>query len=355
LVANTHVAFTSVCISFASTIVNVPDYVKTLNIAWVSGFAVWLSIVGAACFCYSCWISRCSRCCGVDNANRCSRFLSHFLLTAYGADGKVTVPVNTLVLVALILPFNTLWFYKYTGNPVLSEDCILYKEVGGTIMQNAVGELFPPVSWIDAPFDKDSIPAQPGCSSVVGTLAGDYFGFNDDRYEELYELEIRFFGFIIGAFAETCYSIASLSGNFMADLTDIYDLFVMSFASTNLMKEGKLPFCTQSLDTVIFTSLLVAYCLIVLRFVIPLKFKDWKVCGRFNMSDPIIGSFLSLCQEVMFFTVRIWAWGVFEVPISILMLKNIACGFFDCCEIIDACKARRTAPGLAALPQRGVV
>merc|ERR1712048_508566 len=104
------------------------------------------------------------------------------------------------------------------------------------------------------------------------------------------------------------------------------------------MKEGKLPFCTQTLDTVILISILVTYCLIILRFVAAQKLKDYKICGRLSMSDPLVGSFLSLCQQILFLTVRIWASGVYKVPISILMLKNIGCGFFDCCLIVDACR-----------------
>lgn len=114
----------------------------------------------------------------------------------------------------------------------------------------------------------------------------------------------------------------------MEDLTDIYDLYMLSFENVGLMKEGKVPFSvrqhrtglaslTLSFDDTVQIVLLFAYISLFARLIIGVQ------RGRSStLRSKRTCIVLSLLLELTFASVRGYAWYNYEVAVSVLILKN---------------------------------
>lgn len=253
-----------------------------------------------------------------------------------------------IVLAALVLPFNCIWFYSYLGAPVLGpEGPCWYYQAGpnGTLMVSAPGEVYPPTRMLPTDIIGDP-PAQPDCESVLNTYLDGVLGSSGDRWEEGYDFALRLFGFTAGAVADSM--LGGLSGGFMEDLSDVYDLFMMSFEKIGLMKEGKphlyigslhtdahgevenetldhVPDDCQSVrqvnfDDIVSYTLIIVYLFMFARVLMGQHLMD---DGEYEVIAMRISLAMSLFQEISFLGLRLYAWYFHEIPMSILMLKNM--------------------------------
>merc|ERR1719163_2728368 len=142
----------------------------------------------------------------------------------------------------------------------------------------------------------------------MNTYFDSTFGLSGDRWEEGYDFVLRLFGFSAGALADAM--LGDLAGGFMEDLTDIYDLYMMTFQKVELMKEGKphvyMGTWTWSLnfDDIVSVALVFSYITLFARlflgnFAVKLGSKDSCVGRMFlcKVKVGVIGGlFLSLIQ-----------------------------------------------------------
>jgi len=249
-----------------------------------------------------------------------------------------------LVLMALMLPFNSMWFYNYAGSPALiAGKCMYYKKGvspnGAVVLKiSAPGEVWPPEHFVDATVTK--IPTQAACNSVLSTEFEGVGGLEGRRWEEFHELALRLFGFAGGVIADLTFN--TLSGGFAADITDAIDLYLLSYKNVNLMIKGNLALSPTSFavyDTeltfneIVMLTIIIAYFLIFLRVVV-----GHKTLSVFSHSFHVghaCGVLLSLFQEVAFMIIRLYACIKYGIPVSVLILKNIVGVVLDlrsCCQ-----------------------
>lgn len=321
---------------------SVPPLVAMLNLLWVLLCLAWLSMALGKVFCWQSIYKVCDPCAncvgGTDALNKCrERFAALLNLDCLSVearrvkDGETTtmVPIKIVVGLALILPFNCMFFYFFTASPVLTDDCILYDlDTKGELLKYvpSVGD------WVNASnlgFGKDAIPAQPDCMTMVGLLAERWGSSDGDYYEELYALLLHAFAGIVGLFVYTYNDVAVEAGGFVADFFDVYDLYTMSFQNLSLMREGKIQFFTAKLNKRVFTTIIFAYVSIGVRW----QMKDCKclccTASARTQTLNILGVVMSMLHEMIFFFLRFDAWWTYGVPVSVLLLKNVGAFCFE--------------------------
>eukprot|EP00928_Gymnodinium_smaydae_P020100 TRINITY_DN17761_c0_g1_i2.p1 TRINITY_DN17761_c0_g1~~TRINITY_DN17761_c0_g1_i2.p1 ORF type:complete len:872 (-),score=80.97 TRINITY_DN17761_c0_g1_i2:51-2363(-) len=237
---------------------------------------------------------------------------------------------NLVLLCTLILPFNSILLYRVVGSPVLMSECSIYTEMNEVLMVNTSSAIFPPLSseWRRA--EVSEIPAQGYCESIVSIVFEGVWGMSGDRWEELYELALRMFGFAGGAVADAM--LGSVAEGFTGDLTDIYDLWAMTFWNAVSMKEGRIPMIAndfygmymfnQSFTQVVLDFLVMAYILLFVRFWFG-SAKSKYLCCQVE-TGHIVNLSASLWKNCVFMALRLWAWYYYYVPVSLFILKNVA-------------------------------
>merc|ERR1712137_864394 len=177
---------------------------------------------------------------------------------------------------------------------------------------------------------------------------GGSFISNDDKWNEAFEFSTRLFSSLAGVVAdaiqetsryqhqfETKYHGRLLGGMgfwFMKDMTDVYDMFMLTFADTTQMNEGR-PVLIGTIDrvsyhTIVYTFIWIGYCVVLLRALAlvggePISFCLEKCCDPAKVRVRVDAT-LSLCFiEIPYLFLRWFAWYYYGLPVSVMAVKNV--------------------------------
>eukprot|EP00404_Azadinium_spinosum_P005798 CAMPEP_0180440032 /NCGR_PEP_ID=MMETSP1036_2-20121128/12896_1 /TAXON_ID=632150 /ORGANISM="Azadinium spinosum, Strain 3D9" /LENGTH=520 /DNA_ID=CAMNT_0022446193 /DNA_START=112 /DNA_END=1674 /DNA_ORIENTATION=+ len=183
----------------------------------------------------------------------------------------------------------------------------------------------------------DDRPKQSYCESTMGSLAVEALGWDDDGWEETFEFCLRIFAALAGIIANKVLEIDN--GGFMEDLTDIFDMYLFTFADTEQAHEGRQLLREGSIGKMhewVWTCVVLAYASMLARVYLALACGSsvdpaaWisKNCGSCCKYEKervrsVLNNLLSvLFIELPFLALRIYAAGIFRIPVSLMGVKN---------------------------------
>lgn len=308
-----------------------------------------------------------------------------------GTDLK---PRRYLLVLALLLPMNVLFFYRRIGKPVFDNPVMKAGSIDDLVendqLCNDVSELRPSDKHVivgssysvdiftwevssnvtgsmrKTPFYLSSqrcyhpndfeykilgqlqcnpSARQASCDSVLGTLLFDKHGWDDDLWEEVFGFLVRLFGAFAGVIADTM--LAKEGGGFLEDMTDIFDMYMLSFEDVDQMHEGRPLLGSRSEvssnyhDWVpVFIS--TAYAAMILRALAMFGYRplmqlmlrmghpiadqaeaDQVEIGKAKLQQSITAAMSLVCIEVPFLSLRAMALFKYQVPVSVLAIKNV--------------------------------
>mmetsp|Transcript_137465 Transcript_137465/g.293775 ORF Transcript_137465/g.293775 Transcript_137465/m.293775 type:complete len:492 (+) Transcript_137465:74-1549(+) len=285
-----------------------------------------------------------------------------------GCGLKVNGETYVLVL-AMLLPAHVLCLYGELGEPVWSQPLL-----GGYNVDMLVNDTFWPsygnlsvdeISWVVTVHNNTNIsafalstrecyepasgefkilerlvgdrPKQAECETTLGSLAVEALGWDDDGWEETFDFSLRIFAALAGVIANKV--LEGDSGGFMEDLSDIFDMYMFTFADTEQIHEGKKLMregSTGKMHEWIWACVVLGYASMLVRCYMSLAYDSnadpiaWLsrtcVCGGKCEKERlrnVFDAFLSLMFiELPFLALRIYAAGMFRIPVSIMGVKN---------------------------------
>lgn len=305
-------------------------------------------------------------------------------------------PHTYLLLVSLLVPVNTILFYDGLASPVYSEQQLQNKNVpallagwptGGNLTIDIIrGKI---TDSADTNFSvlvnatncyamdsyefeilqkltDQSYPKQPYCETLLGTMmvnsaqsydhSEDSWTMSDDRWDEAFEFSTRLFSALAGIVADTIQedisSPVTFFGGmgfwFMKDMSDVYDMFMLTYADTSQLNEGRpvlSAFVNEmtgyhtSFHTHVYTWIWLGFFVVVLRALnlvgvhpVATLVRCCLPCCKKSNGDRLrvqIDSVLSLCFiEIPYFCLRWLAWRYYGLPVSVMAVKNVL-GIFD--------------------------
>lgn len=290
-------------------------------------------------------------------------------------------PRGFLLILAILLPVNVLFFYSDIGRPLFTDtfladydvDALMRSwPVGGGLevdlgrsLVNATGGHFEGLLAIsardcyrpgDAEFKilgmlrSEDIPKQAYCESLLGTMMvrfGDErskiedstaWQQDEDVWEEAFDFTVRIFGALAGVVADR--TLIKSGGGFLEDMTDIFDMYMLTFADVEQMHEGR-PLLAEahgvdglkhSFHTWVSIFLCLGYVMMVLRAlaiigVSPITgFVERHISSVFREDElsALVASLLSMIFiEAPFLGLRWIAWYAYGLPVSIFAIKNV--------------------------------
>jgi len=181
---------------------------------------------------------------------------------------------------------------------------------------------------------------QASCDSVLGHLWFEKVGWDDDLWEEVFGFLVRLFGAFAGIIADTM--LAKEGGGFLEDMTDIFDMYMLSFEDVDQMHEGRpllgskseVPSTYHDWVPVFITT---AYLAMVLRALAMFGYRplmnlmiwmghpaaDHGERGKARLQHSITAAMSLAFIEVPFLCLRAGALFKYEVPVSVLAIKNV--------------------------------
>jgi len=283
-------------------------------------------------------------------------------------------PRKYLFLLALVLPMNVLLFYRDIGKVVYEPSVLSAFDVDGllsswpeggglrigeetwavdlistnetlkVLLSNECYEPGSPEFQLMFKLRDDEIPKQAYCESTLGSMVSEAFrrtypemtwGHDDDIWEEGFEFAVRFFGAIGAVVADRQMG----KGGFLEDMVDIFDMYMLAFSDKDQMIEGRHLFSNEvgpfwvrimCFHTWVWVCLWIAYLTLILRALLLIGYTPaWvsefiesrMVAKEFQQIVSILMSLLFL--EIPFILIRWFAWFDYNVPISVLALKNL--------------------------------
>lgn len=283
-------------------------------------------------------------------------------------------PRKYLFLLALVLPMNVLLFYRDIGKVVYEPSVLSAFDVDGLLSSWPEGgglrigeetwavdlistnetlkvllsdECYEPGSpefQLMFKLRDDEIPKQAYCESTLGSMVSEAFrrtypemtwGHDDDIWEEGFEFAVRFFGAIGAVVADRQMG----KGGFLEDMVDIFDMYMLAFSDKDQMIEGRHLFSNEvgpfwvrimCFHTWVWVCLWIAYLTLILRALLLIGYTPARVSAfiesrmvakEFQQIVSILMSLLFL--EIPFILIRWFAWFDYNVPISVLALKNL--------------------------------
>merc|ERR1712032_1165069 len=114
--------------------------------------------------------------------------------------------------------------------PITNTECYRYGSGEFRILSRLQGEL---------------IPKQAYCESLIGTTLANWrreksmaeWQHDEDIWEECFQFVVRLFGSLAGIVADQSQDLTSMW--FLRDMTDVFDMYMMSFADVDQMHEGR--------------------------------------------------------------------------------------------------------------------
>lgn len=287
-------------------------------------------------------------------------------------------PRKYMLFLATVLPLNVLFFYTKIGSPVFTptrftdheydinallsdsnwpEGGGLIVDVQSDVVTSVDGTLFPveisskecyspesPEFRILARLHKEDTPRQAYCESLLGTaMVGftekhgtrDSWQQDEDVWEEGFDFIVRIFGALAGLVADKAFGTLG----FLEDMTDVFDMYMLTFADVEQLHEGrpllsgshKLFWHSMSYQSWVSVFLGVAYMTMVFR---ALSLIGWtplsnlvSKCGSPAPKNEIQIFTIALASllfiEVPFLTMRWIGWYEYGIPVSVLAVKNI--------------------------------
>merc|ERR1711924_43045 len=184
-------------------------------------------------------------------------------------------PRGYLLLLSVLLPINVIFFYLTIGTPFFTEPrlqqndgqlildtwpegggfridvgtWIIYNSSSNDIVKIITGqECYEPGKSeyiILRKLREEDMPKQAYCESTLGWLIADWrrsesaaeWQHDDDVWEELFNFTVRMFGSLAGIVADQL--MDSHRGGFMEDMTDVFDMYMMTFIDVTQMHEGR--------------------------------------------------------------------------------------------------------------------
>jgi len=187
----------------------------------------------------------------------------------------------------------------------------------------------------------------------------DSWGRDEDRWDEGFEFNLRLFSSLAGLVADQLCAAPDMGGHatglssmgfwFLKDMTDLFDMFMLTFADVGQMNEGRpllegvkagyrgYQFSFHSLS---FTFIALGVGVVFLR-ALPLLGREPVVCifkaigkklgcrpKRHHLRRPIDAFFSLVIIEMPFLFLRGLAWLRYGVPVSVMAVKNVL-GIFE--------------------------
>jgi len=303
-------------------------------------------------------------------------------------------PRKYLLLLAVLLPVNVLFFYREIGMPLFnttqlagqrldellanwpSEDKMTVLVQGGNLtadtqtwfitavdgsldvlpksrVEVTSKECYQPGSpefKLLAKFRQEEIPKQAYCESLLGSMMVEWrteksnaeWQQDEDLWEELFDFTVRLFGALAGIVADV--TLEEAGGGFLEDMTDVFDMYMMTFEDVTQMKEGR-PLLAAD-HTVLWESksyhswvsffLFFAYTTMLGRAIALIgftpisngiiKFCRWRgkpVLDEKKFQAKVPAGMSLIFIELPFFMLRGISWFSYSVPISVLAVKNV--------------------------------
>lgn len=306
-------------------------------------------------------------------------------------------PRGYLLMLSLLLPMNALLFYKGLGRPVLTPSRLDGYNVTDLLVAGdwprGSGLEVDLLSWevlryngsVATPFTPqflitsqecygatsgeykilgrlrggpggvpEEFPKQAYCEALVGTMMAGSFGkphsenqkawqHDEDTWDEAIEFAVRLFGSLAGIVAdqsEGTNTLLSMVGfSFLKDMTDVFDMFMLTFADVDQMHEGRPQLIVNadvqgyqwSYHDLVFVWIWVGMMIVLLRALAVIGFTPFvylfQVAGSSlspaQLRMPIDAFFSMFFIEIPFLTLRWIAWRHYGVPVSVMAVKNI--------------------------------
>jgi len=197
-------------------------------------------------------------------------------------------------------------------------------------------------------------PKQAYCEALIGTMMAGSFAEpssvneitwqqDEDKWDEAFEFALRLFSSLAGVVAdqqEGVNTIISLMGlSFLKDMTDVFDMFMLTFADVEQMHEGRpllnfnhgLPGYKWSFHELVQAWIWMGVIVVLLRALAVIGFTPivyiFRRCGCTVPDEELrrpIDAFFSMCFiEIPYLSLRWIAWYRYGVPVSVMAVKNI--------------------------------
>jgi len=295
------------------------------------------------------------------------------------------LPRGFLLLLSILLPLNALFFYKGLGYPVyirselaqhgdhraFGSEVSAWESSGNvkldiyqrTVLSFAGTNLTTPLQIQSnvcyAPdsaefqilgfFQSESMPKQAYCETLLGTLMvgwrkeiapGSAWQHDEDVWDESFEFSLRLFSSLAGVIADQSDGHAGFW--FLKDMTDVFDMFLMTSADVEQMHEGR-PLLTAwhgvsgteyEYHDLVCTAMWIGTCVVMLRALAIIGFQPivrtlsycCSCCATVEKTEArrVVDATLSMFFiEIPFLMLRWIAWWQYGVPVSVMAVKNV--------------------------------
>jgi len=202
--------------------------------------------------------------------------------------------------------------------------------------------------------EAEDYPKQAYCEALIGTMMAGSFAEpssvnevtwqqDEDKWDEAFEFALRLFSSLAGVVADqtegvnTMLSLIGLS--FLKDMTDVFDMFMLTFADVDQMHEGRpllnfnhgLPGYQWSFHGLVQSWIWAGVAVVLMRALAVIGFTPFVYilrCGGCTAPEEElrkpIDAFFSMCFiEIPYLSLRWIAWYRYGVPVSVMAVKNI--------------------------------
>lgn len=288
-----------------------------------------------------------------------------------------------VLLLAVLLPANVLFFYPTVGRPVFTKSVLVDKDINSLLenwpegggmkvdestrivhytVDDYTGNLWDYTGSYETMYisskecyepssheyrilgrlrDEGTSTKQAYCESAFGTIMVNWavedspdnlFSWqnSDDIWEEGFDFVVRLFAAFAGVVAD--HTLSRTGEGFLEDMMDIFDMYMLSFEDPRQMHEGRPLLETKSFwggvfgfHTLVKIFLYSAYFTMFLRAVALIAVDPTRKYRNLNGLDMkrLINCTMSLLfVELPFLYIRGLAWYHYYVPVSVLAIKN---------------------------------
>jgi len=287
-------------------------------------------------------------------------------------------PRSYLILLAVVLPVNALFFYEDLGRPLCTPSRLEAYDITGFLanwpsggglqinpatwaMSSLSGKAFDPPMRIStkecysygspefqilAKLQAEVLPKQAYCESLLGSMmvdwrkenSGNEWQHDEDIWDEAFEFSLRLFSSLAGIVAD---GVSGWGSNFwfLKDMTDLFDMYFLTNADVEQMHEGRpllaknhlIGGYSQSYHSWVYGSIWLAFFTIFARALSAVGFQPhvWLAQRWGSSAEPeqlrsAVDAFCSLFFiELPFFLLRWLAWRHYGLPVSIMAVKNV--------------------------------
>jgi len=301
-------------------------------------------------------------------------------------------PRRFLLVLALLLPVNVLFFYRRIGKPFFTQPVMVGGDVADLLVRidemrllhhtiedlrasgnyTAYGSSYSVnlLTWevfamtgnlTHSPFFLSSQECyhpedneyallgklqgndsamQASCNSLLGELWVRWASWDDDLWDEVFGFLVRLFGAFSGIIADTM--LGKEGGGFLEDMTDIFDMYMMSFVDVDQMHEGRpllgsrsevassyhdwVPvFISTGYLAMFFRALAMFGYRPFMQLMIRMGHPAGQMgeAGKARLQHAVTAAMSLALIEVPFLSLRAMALFKYQVPVSVLAIKNV--------------------------------